>query len=168
MGVVWLKSLLVLHISPENKWFQTLSQGLAGLVAMFVSLLLLVQFYLFTLLKLVAWLLPIAGLALMLNILWRNERWKYYRGIILPRFVPHSGGSRHLSYGLLAIAYWFLVWWLLWHEVIWLGLWQYLSGEMLLRAVSAFKAPPGYYEVGSGEWLGSDAGSGPVESEPKG
>lgn len=157
------KSLLVLHISSGNKWFQTVSQGLIGLGAMFISLLLLVQFYQFTLLKLIAWLLPLAALALALNRLWRAEKWLCRRGLVLPRFLPQSGSAWVPWLGALALVFW-LPFWLVWRELRWLGVWQALGVEMLLRAVSAFKAPLGYYELRSGDWLGFTAGDGSSES----
>ncbi len=154
------KSLLVLHISSGDKWFQTASQGLIGLSSMFISLLLLVQFYQFTLLKLIAWLIPLTGLAFMLNRLWRAEPWIYRRGVVLPRFLPQRGPGWMPWFGPLTLAFWLFIWLLLWREIRWLGVWQSLAAEMLLRAVSAFKAPIGYYELASGDWLGSTTSDG--------
>lgn len=158
------KSLLVVDMSPGNKWFQTISQGAIGLASMFISLLLLVQFYQFTPLKLIAWLLPMAGLGFALNRLWKAEQWIYRRVIVLPRFLPQRRPLWLPWLGPLILAFWLLLWLSLWREIRWLGVWQYLGGEMLLRAVSAFKAPMGHYELATGEWLGQTIGDGPPAS----
>lgn len=151
--VGWVKKLLALHVSRGQKWLYALSQGFLGLLGLLVSLLLLAQFSQFTLLKLVVWLLPLGGWGVTVVLLWRNEQWNYRQGILLPRFVPRCDGKEHLRYSLLTIAYWLLVW-LLWPETAWLGTWQFAGSELLMQALSTIKAPPGYYQLDTGEWLG--------------
>lgn len=152
--MVQLERLLVLDVSPGKKWFYVLSQGIMGLSGLLISLFLLADFWQFTVPKLVAWLIPLGMWAITLIALGKNQHWRYRRGFFLPHFVPQSGNRIHWRYSLLAIAYWLLIWLLLWRETAWLGAWQYVSTEWLLQAFSAAKASPGYYQMSTGECLG--------------
>ena len=162
-----MEKLLVLYVPSWKKWFYALSQGLMGLCGLFISLFLLAQFWQFTMLKLVAWLLPLCVWTVTLTVLWKNEQWRYRRGFFLPHFVPQHGQKEHSRYSLLAIVYWLLVWLLLWRETAWIGAWQIIGSEWLFQAVGAAKASPGYYQMSTGKWLRLLSVSQSPDNEPE-
>lgn len=155
-----VKSLLVRHISPRYKWLCVLSYGLSGVFAFLISLFLLVQFWQFTWLKLLVWLVPLTGWGWVARRLLQTETWRYRGRWLSAGFVPAQQGNWWRWYSLLAAACWLLAGTLLWRSIAWLAAWQYLGSQLTLQAVSVARAPAGYYEIGTGEWLGSSAAPG--------
>jgi hypothetical protein len=96
----------------------------------------------------------LSGWALTVARLWQAERWRYRRWFLFTWFIPDLPGCVRLRYSLLAAAFWVLTWLVCWREMIWVAFWQLVGSELLLQAIAAAKAPRGYYELRSGEWLG--------------